>query len=175
MKRGEEIGKSERSREYIKVTCPDCDQYRWIQRRTKERSTYTSLCRSCSYKLPKIRACREKNPAWKGGRTISQDGYVYILAPHHPKANNRRYVFEHILIWEQTHNKPLPSGWVIHHLNGIKDDNRPRNLLALPRSGHHNQLVAQALKQRIRELETEVKLLEKSLEAQQLIFRIEEN
>ena len=68
---------------------------------------------------------------WKGGRIINQ-GYIYIYKPDHPNATKSKYVYEHILVWEQTHNKPLPDGWVVHHLNGIKDDNRVKNLLGLP-------------------------------------------
>ena len=64
------------------------------------------------------------NPSWKGGRTIA-NGYIYVRAPDHPRARNG-YVAEHILVWERVHNKPLPPGWVVHHLNGIGVDNRPK-------------------------------------------------
>jgi len=78
-------------------------------------------------------------------------GYIGILKPNHPRANTKGYVLEHILIWEEAHGKPLPEGWVIHHLNGIKDDNRPRNLIALPSKKHY--LILQAKAKRIQELE----------------------
>lgn len=119
---------------------------------------------------------RMKHQNWKGGRRRKvEGGYIRILAHGHHRVNRDGYVLEHIMIWEKTHGKELPEGWVIHHINGIKDDNRPRNLLALPRGKHHNQLVAQALKERIRELEVDVKLLEKALDSAQLIFRVTEN
>lgn len=109
------------------------------------------------------------NPNWKGGRRLTTSGYIIIYqAPHD-------YILEHVLIWEQVHGKKIPEGWIIHHLNGVKTDNHPRNLLAMPRKGHHDELVNQALKQRIRELEAEVKLLERTLDNQQMIVRIEEN
>ena len=113
------------------------------------------------------------NANWKGGRTISE-GYAMIKLPNHHRAHLQNgYVFEHIVIWERVHNQSLPEGWVIHHLNGIRTDNRPQNLKALSRSAHIN--LGMIYKQRIRELEAEVKLLEKALEANQMIFRIEEN
>ena len=95
----------------------------------------------------------EENPNWRGGKRNCH-GYIQVYAPSHPRAVNGKYVMEHILVWEQAHNQSLPDGWVIHHLNGIRDDNRPENLLALPYRKHHNGLVNKALQERIRELET---------------------
>lgn len=109
-----------------------------------------------------------QSKGWKGGRRKDRKGYIWIYNPRHPRANKNRCVAEHILIWENIHNKKLPKGWVIHHLNGIKDDNRPENLVALPNLKHIHLLVAKA--QRIRELEAEVKFLEKTLDSQQMIW-----
>lgn len=79
------------------------------------------------------------------------DGYVLIHQPDHPRASKKGYVAEHILVWEQTHGKPLPKGWVVHHLNGRRADNRPSNLKGLPNKKHY--LVLQAKAKRIQELE----------------------
>lgn len=106
-------------------------------------------------------------PNWRGGRTTDGE-YIKCLCKGHPRANQDGYVFEHILIWEQTHNQPVPPGWVIHHLNGIKTDNRPENLIAIPKSKHWAYIPA--LKQRVRELEAKVKLLERALDNEQLIW-----
>lgn len=87
---------------------------------------------------------------WKGGRVKMGGGYIGIRNPNHPRATNG-YVLEHILIWEKEHDKPLPKGWIIHHLNGNKTDNRIVNLAALPVRKHY--LVLQAKAKRIQELE----------------------
>jgi hypothetical protein len=76
---------------------------------------------------------------------------LFTSLPQHPRANKDGYIQEHIVVWEQTHNKPVPQGWHVHHLNGIKNDNRPRNLVALPSTKHY--LILQAKARRIQELE----------------------
>lgn len=105
---------------------------------------------------------------WKGGRVSSGNGYILIKLHGHPRANKHGYVFEHIVIWEKVHNKPLPPGWVIHHLNGSGTDNRPENLIAMPDKKHIRLIPI--YRERIRELEAKVKLLERTLDSQQIIW-----
>ncbi|MDR3062876.1 MAG: HNH endonuclease [Methanobrevibacter sp.] len=50
----------------------------------------------------------------------------------------------HILIWEDHYKLKKPDGYVIHHINGIKADNRIQNLqcvLDKIHRGHHNKKV----------------------------------
>ena len=132
-----------------KHPCPDCN---------KLITPYGKRCRSCSvknaWKLGKmpnsIFPKGEKHPCWKGGR-IKQHGYILIHKPEHPRANKVGLIFEHIVVWEQTHGKLIPKGWQIHHLNGITNDNRQQNLVALPDKKHKHILQAKA--KRIQELE----------------------
>jgi len=94
-------------------------------------------------------------PLPTGGRRI-EEGYVLIYKPDHHRANRHRYVWEHILVWEETSGRLLPDGWIVHHINGCKNDNRPQNLMAMPRKSHHYALLLQATRKRIRELEAEL-------------------
>ena len=128
--------------------CVDCG---------KEISSYTHAqrCNPCSSKKkPVVKGSAHYH--WKGGRSKTSSGYILVYQPDHPRITPRHcYIFEHILVWEQAHGKPLPKGWVIHHLNGIKHDNRSQNLVALPNKKHY--LVLQAKAKRIQELEALLK------------------
>lgn len=113
-------------------------------------------------------AKREKSGNWKGGRVKRGGGYIALLLPQHHRANKEGYVLEHVVVWEEHNQRLLPDGWVIHHLNGIKDDNRPENLVGLPNKRHVNVLKAKAY--RIQQLEAEVRKLRKVIEEKQLVF-----
>ncbi len=64
----------------------------------------------------------EDSPGWKGGITYHKKGYLMRLVP------GRKYVFEHILVMEESLGRRLLKGENVHHRNGIKDDNRLENL-----------------------------------------------
>jgi len=76
-----------------------------------------------------------KNSNWKGGRTKHSSGYVLVYTPEHPRAHNR-YVFEHILVMEKKLGRYVRKDELIHHINGIKDDNRLENLEILTTREH---------------------------------------
>ncbi len=76
------------------------------------------------------------NNQWRGGRTPDAAGYILLKMRDYPSANSRGYVREHIFVWEQANGKAVPDGWHVHHINGIKDDNRIENLQAIPAWRH---------------------------------------
>lgn len=71
----------------------------------------------------------ENHPSWKGGRTIDSNGYVWIYQPDHPHTiSGKQYVFEHRLVMEKHLGRYLKPEEEVHHINGIKSDNRIENL-----------------------------------------------
>ena len=71
----------------------------------------------------------------KSGRIIDWNGYVRILDPNHDGPGTP-YWFEHRLVWEAAHSRQLLPNERVHHINGMKTDNRPENLVALTHGAH---------------------------------------
>jgi len=120
-------------------------------------------CRVCDNVSRSERYTGKANPNWQEGRS-NKDGYVYVRVKEGApgKGKGAFYRGEHIVVWERANGKPLPKGWVVHHLNGTKDDNRIENLVAMPRQNHHSH-PRDALKvyeRRIRELEQQLKTIQ---------------
>jgi len=85
----------------------------------------------------------DKNNFWKGGKTISDKGYVLVKNEEHPRAKEcGGYVYEHILIMENflgrqlKYEKNNKYSEVVHHINGNKKDNRIENLQTMTKETH---------------------------------------
>ena len=69
-----------------------------------------------------------KSGHYKGGKYKNSQGYIMILIPTHPQANNQGYVREHRIILEKKIGRYLHRWEISHHKNRIKNDNKPENL-----------------------------------------------
>lgn len=72
-----------------------------------------------------------KHVNWAGGEWFEKSkGYMQ----RSDEKGGRRP--EHILIAEKAMGKKLPKGYVVHHINGDKTDNRNKNLLVCSKAYH---------------------------------------
>lgn len=75
------------------------------------------------------------------GRVKHAEGYVacYVPTDHEFAAmrNSSQYVLEHRLVMAVSLGRPLRSDETVHHINGVRDDNRLENLQL--RSGRHGR------------------------------------
>jgi len=76
------------------------------------------------------------HPNWKGGRRKTIHGYIEIYCPRHPHCTTRKCILEHRLVMEINLGRYLGLDEIVHHKNGIKDDNRIENLEIMTNGEH---------------------------------------
>lgn len=143
----------------VKIVCKICHKSFYVHFSKRKKSKYCS--RECYYiqclgrkspmlgrkhikeskeKMSKTRKgmfLGENNPNWKGGRIFNYAGYILIKNWNHPFCNPNGYIREHRFIMEKYIGRYLKPTEDVHHINGIKDDNRIENLeLFRSRSEH---------------------------------------
>ena len=101
------------------VNCPTC---RRLKRKKKCPKCGKLILFESNVCLKCHNGSGENNPNWKGGKTVHRGGYLAILVARH------KYKFEHILVMEKHLKRKLFKNENVHHLNGVRDDNRIENL-----------------------------------------------
>ncbi|MBM4356062.1 MAG: HNH endonuclease [Deltaproteobacteria bacterium] len=80
------------------------------------------------------------SPHWRGGRRITRSGYVLIqVGPDYPGAPIGGRMLEHRLVMQRALGRPLLRHEVVHHINGVKTDNRIENLALMTPSEHDKE------------------------------------
>jgi hypothetical protein len=79
-------------------------------------------CGCYNKEVVKKRMSGENNFRWKGGKSINKRGYMEI------RFGENRGKLEHRYVYEQHYGIKLLPHQNIHHINGIKTDNRIENL-----------------------------------------------
>lgn len=128
---GKQLGYKSEGKKYIWYACVDCGKERWVQ--IKNGQPASLRCCSCGSKIAaKSRLKTDSHgPNWKGGIRIEQ-GYIQVRLPRndffYPMAGKNGYVMEHRLVVAKRFGRCLQPWEIVHHKNGIKNDNRPKNL-----------------------------------------------
>ena len=124
IKQGRELGRRNNDK-HIYIACPDCGKERWVQLPALKRQANQGRCPQCANKEGRG---RENSRHWKGGKPFITNGYILLYQPSHPNAHHGGRVKRSRLVLEEKLGRYLLPNCVPHHINGIKDDDRPENL-----------------------------------------------
>lgn len=135
---------------WIWAACEDCRKGRWT--RLKWGKIIYKYCNACSQKRSHPRSST---------RARGNQGYIIVrIEPtdfFYSMARKDARVFQHRLVMAKHLNRCLLPWEVVHHKNGIKNDNSIDNLELLGGNSKHNKLLNKEIKKlqrRIVELET---------------------
>ena len=129
IRRGQDIGKKT-GLKYIWHACGRCSKERWVVLEKGKPRSFNCL------------SCRK---GWRGNgsgdsRCITKEGYVFInIIPtslYYEMRYSKNRVLEHRLVMAQKLGRCLLSVEHVHHLNGIRDDNRVENLQLISQANH---------------------------------------
>lgn len=164
IRKGREISKRPPQNNFIWHACEDCGKERWVY--STKGMPITCLCQHCASKKNGFCMRGKHSCHWKGGRKVTNKGYIKIwVTPDdffRPMADRHGYVFEHRLVVAKRLSRCLHLWEIVHHKNGVKDDNRDENLQLVQEIQHHQ----------LTQLEDKIRKLEMKVEDQAKLIRL---
>ena len=155
-KRGYEIGRKG-TNYWMWCACPKCGKQRWVYlKRGQPASKHCVRCRECVVTPARARVYESRRGiprkpgiikrgkeaySYKNGRVKTTKGYISVLLTgvdefYLPMSTHAHRLLEHRLVMAKHLGRCLSSWELVHHKNGIKDDNRIENL-SLTTNGSH--------------------------------------
>lgn len=95
-----------------------CERYSWAK----------GMCSTHQMRLRKRGSLADPEPPKCRYENWSGAGYVMLYLPNHPSAPSTGLIGEHRVVMELKLGRKLRPGENVHHINGVRDDNRPENL-----------------------------------------------
>lgn len=80
----------------------------------------------------------KRSNAWKGGRIVTDRGYIKVWDPDHPLAHKTGYVYEHRKVVYDA-GIPVPADHHVHHVDGNRTNNELSNLEVIDGVEHYQQ------------------------------------
>ncbi len=120
------------------IECPNCGVGRWVREDATRSKVFSGFCNKCHAQFTTGQF--DKHSMWRGGRTVN-NGYIEIKLSKddifYPMAKKSGYIREHRLIMAKHLGRLLLPQEIVHHKNGIKDDNRLENLELIVSGVYH--------------------------------------
>ena len=150
-------GEYRKKHRILNAVCPICGKRFHIKPNKLKDGLVHCCSMDCSKELRRINMSGEKNhqyglrgplnDSFRGGRRINSGGYIIVYAPGNPFRDSDDYVLEHRLVAEKyllnDENSIIINGerflkpeYVVHHIDGNRQNNDPSNLQVLTRGEH---------------------------------------
>lgn len=166
------------------VKCQRCKKTLKIQKQMLKKKKI--LCMSCSQLgrkpwnpkgKPRTDINGKKSSNWKGGKYISNDGYLMIKVKPRIECKSKWEVYrkEHIVKMEKKIGRKIIKGEIVHHLDHNKLNNKINNLFltnqTAHRAAHHSleQIGSELYKQKLIKFNRKTGLYEMAKELQSYV------
>ena len=141
-------GKIRRVNQYFKIMfCAECKKETLKNKRNMITSNLSFCSSECLSKF------RKKPDGWKKNKRGKDGDHVMIKQSNHPYADKWGFIPEHRFVIEKKIERFLLPEEQVHHINLIKNDNDPENLIIFKNASSHflshgtlNKCVAKLLK-----------------------------